>query len=379
MLALKLLLRNWRSGQLHLISIALLVAVTVVSGIAIFVERLEGSLALQTAELLGADAVVVSPTLPDSEWQQQASRRNIEYVNFIRMQSMAYAQDEMSLISLQVVEPGYPLRGGLYVSDSVADTKLRGQLVKTIPNPGEVWASAELFLQLDLALGDNLEIGNANFVVSKVITDSPESFTRYPIVMMNFADLASAGVIIPGSNVNYRWLLASDDKAALSDFKLWLEDKLNPHQAISDAHSRSEWLQRTVTSSTNLLSFSAVIAVLLAGVAISIATRQFVEHHVAQVAVKKSFGASTKQIRQVYFGQLFILAITASICGIGLGHVMQQAIVDYMAQFYQVPLAPASLLPYLYSFIAGISFLLFFRSPSYLALTHYSTYSSFAQ
>ena len=181
--------------------------------------------------------------------------------------------------------------------------------------------------------------------------------------MLNQQDLEKTGVIAPGSQVRYRWLLASDNNESLDTFKSWLEEELNPQQEISDAHSRSDWLKRTVEESSRLLSFSAVISVLLAGVAISIATRQFVERHVSQVAVKKSFGASTSKIKTLYFGQLACLGITASLIGVIFGHFMQAGIAFYLQQFVDFALAPTSYLPYIFSFLSGIFFLLLFALP----------------
>lgn len=366
MLAVKLLIRNWRSGELRLLSIALLIAVTVVSGISIFVERLEASLQLQTAELLGADSVVISPSVAPEQWRKAADERQIQHSEFIRTQTMAYAGEKSALVSLQVVEQGYPLRGKLYLADTLVKQSgktNKGIMTDQVPSRGEIWAAQELFVKLDIQPGQQIEVGNLIFTVNKILTDSPEPFSRYPIVMMNRGDLADTGILVPGSQIRYRWLLASDDTEALESLKQWLTTQLNPHQEISDSHSRSEWLQETVKSSTNLLSFSAVISVLLAGVAIAIATRQFVERHLNQVAVKKSFGATARQIKQLYFGQLLLLGLIASIIGITLGHLMQQAICNYMLQFFDVELAPASLFPYVYSLLSGISFLLLFALP----------------
>lgn len=365
MLAIKLLIRNWRSGELRLLSIALLVAITVVSGVSVFSERLETSLQLQTAELLGADAVVISSTIHPEAWKSEASRRQIKHVDFIRTQTMAYVGDDASLISLQVVSQGYPLRGQIETSNlvSAADNQHQSTSKNAIPKPGEIWAARDLFLQLDIELGQKLEVGNVALQVTKVLTEFPEPFSRYPVVMMHRDDLAATGIVQPGAHVRYRWLLASDDKEVLAEFKKWLQPRLDPQQEISDGHSRSEWLERTIKQSTNLLSFSAVISVLLAGVAISIATRQFVERHIAQVAIKKSFGATSWQIRKLYFGQLLFLGITASLIAVTLGYWMQEAISNYMLQFFDIKLASASLVPLFHSLLAGIGFLLFFALP----------------
>lgn len=373
MLAVKLLLRNWRSGELQLLSISLLIAVTVVSGISIFVERLEASLQLQTAELLGADAVVISPNEPPESWQKAADERHIKHSQFIRTQTMAYSGEDYTLVSLQVVDTGYPLRGKIYLTDNLPKqlgNKSKGVMTNQIPGRGEIWAAPELFVKLDIQPGQHIEIGNLSFKTTKIITDSPEPFTRYPIVMMNRGDLAATGIIVPGSQINYRWLLASDDAKALDEFKKWLQTRLNPQQELSDTHSRSDWLRDTVKSSTNLLSFSAVIAVLLAGVSIAIATRRFVERHLNQVAVKKSFGATARQIKQLYFGQLLLLGLFTSTVGVALGHLMQQGISNYMLQFFNIELAPATILSYVLSLLSGICFLLFFALPALWHLPH---------
>ena len=57
MLALKLLIRNWRSGELKLLGVSLILAVAVLSAIAIFTDRLEATLLVQSNSVIGADTV----------------------------------------------------------------------------------------------------------------------------------------------------------------------------------------------------------------------------------------------------------------------------------------------------------------------------------
>jgi len=369
MLAVKLLLRNWRSGELKLMMVALILAVTVVSGISIFVERLEASMHSQTADLLGADSVLIGPRLKSKAWEVEANKLKILHSNFVRLRSMVYAGDEGSLTSLHFIEQNYPLRGQIRLSDELVElNKLEDKANKQFiaqgaPNAGEVWAAADFFYLLNIKLGAEIEIGKKKFIVSKVLVDSPESFSRFPIVIVNQQDLVATGLIMPGSNINYRWLLASDDKEKLLNFKIWLKPKLNAHQEISDAHSRNGWLRDTLENSSNLLSFAAVISVLLAGAAISISSRQFVERHIVQVALIKSIGASSNKIRKLYFGQLLLLGAVASVIGLVLGHVLQQMIAGYIVNFYQINLGSGSIVTYFNSLLSGLVFLLFFAFP----------------
>ena len=56
--ALRLLWRDWQGGELRLLFIALVMAVTSVTGIAMFTDRLERALLLESANMLAADRIV---------------------------------------------------------------------------------------------------------------------------------------------------------------------------------------------------------------------------------------------------------------------------------------------------------------------------------
>ena len=56
--ALRLLWRDWQGGELRLLFIALVMAVTSVTGIALFTDRLERALLLESANMLAADRIV---------------------------------------------------------------------------------------------------------------------------------------------------------------------------------------------------------------------------------------------------------------------------------------------------------------------------------
>jgi putative ABC transport system permease protein len=55
LLSFKLFWRELKSGQLNMMLLALILAITSVSGISLFTDRLEKALQLQTAEFLGGD------------------------------------------------------------------------------------------------------------------------------------------------------------------------------------------------------------------------------------------------------------------------------------------------------------------------------------
>ncbi|MET0356176.1 MAG: ABC transporter permease, partial [Cellvibrio sp.] len=116
MLALNLLVRNWRSGELKLLSISIVLAVAVLSGISIFTDRLDSTLLGQSNTLLGADIIVESSRPVNKEWAVEGNAKSIKQSNTIEFSSMVFAGEEMQLASIKAVEKNYPLRGQLDIS-----------------------------------------------------------------------------------------------------------------------------------------------------------------------------------------------------------------------------------------------------------------------
>src|SRR4051812_26675517 len=151
MLALNLLIRNWRSGELKLLSVSIVLAVAVLSGISIFTDRLDSTLLGQSNALLGADIIVESSKPVNQEWADQATAEHLKQSKTIEFASMVFAGDEMHLAAVKAVEKNYPLRGQLDISQipfamNPADIKR----AEAAPSQGEVWLDSRLLPQLKI-------------------------------------------------------------------------------------------------------------------------------------------------------------------------------------------------------------------------------------
>ena len=368
MLALRLLWRNWRSGEVKLLAAALMLAVAVVSGIAIFTDRLERTLVQESNMLLGADLIVRGSQPHNPDWSALAAEDGIEQTTAVLFSSMVYAGDHMHLASVKAVTDGYPLRGQLDISTIPFASQAKDiQTAEGVPAPGEVWVDSRLLPLLHIELGDSLAVGEYELVVTQVIIREPDSASPFSFmgarVLMNMADLERTQVVQPGSRVQYQWLFAANNNA-LDSFAEWLEPQLSKHERLVDVESGQRGLGRTLETGRSFLLLAAVIGVLLAGVAIALAARQFSSRHVDQVALMKSFGVSAQRIRQLYFVQLLLLAVVASMAGLLVGELIQRIVAASLQQVYQIALGTASIYPYVISFATGLICLIFFALPS---------------
>lgn len=365
MLAFKLLLRNWRSGELKLLSISLVLAVAVLSGISIFTNRLDTSLRLQSNAILGADSTIESPTALPLTWSEQANAAHIKHSKVTTFESMLYVGDDMMLASVKAVSTGFPLRGEVEVSTMPFTTNAKDiSVANGIPPAGEVWLDSRLFATLHIQVGDSVQVGERQLRVSKVLIREPEQFSFNPRLLMNDADLASTKVIQPGGRVTYRFLVANDDIKVLNNFLDHLKTQLTPGQEIIDPAQMMERMNRVSKNGKQFLLLSTIIAVLLAGVSIAIAARQFSERHTNQVAMMKSLGVSASRIRQLYFLQLFLLSAVASVVGLGFGQLIQEIVAQSLQEVYHFKLSAPTLEPYALSFLSGILCIVFFALPA---------------
>lgn len=367
MFALRLLWRNWRSGEVKLLALALLLAVTVVGAITIFIDRLENTLIQESNAVLGADRIVRSSRLHNPEWETAAIAAGIEHARAVTFSSMIFAGDHMHLAAVRAVGKGYPLRGHFEVSSVPFATRAADiEITREIPAPGEIWVDSRLLPLLAINLHDKLAVGEYELTVTRILVREPDSSNPFNLgarVLMNLADLEKTEVVQEGSNVRYQWLLAGPD-SRVQDFVAWLEPQLSKHDRIVDVESAQQNLGRTLATGRQFLMLAAVIGVLLAGVAIAIAARQFAERHVDQVALMKSLGVSAARIRRLYFLQLALLAVAASLVGIVLGELLQRSVATSLQEIYQITLDEARGRPYWLSFGSGLLCLIFFALPS---------------
>lgn len=368
MLTLRLLWRNLRSGELQILTAALMLSVMLVTGILVFTSRVEQSLLIQSHSFLAADRIIKSGLpIPDQRFEV-AEQFGLAHAMTAEFRSMVFAHDQLHLASVKAVSEHYPLRGVLELSDRPFENDpARIYAATEIPPSGEAWVDSRLIPLLGIRIGDEIELGEASFRVTKVIFREPDRGTQFFLagarVLINATDLEATQVIQPGSRITYKALFAGSEKA-LNAFATEIHGSLSEHEQLQDLDLAQARLSKTLTTAKNFLVLAGIIGVLLSGIAMAIATRHFAFRHTEQVALLKSFGLRASRVRQLYFSQLFLLALIASALGMLAGHGVQASIASTIAETIQTPLAPASGSHYLWGALTGIVALLGFAIPA---------------
>ncbi len=382
MLALKMLLRSWRGGQLGLIFSALVLAVAVVTSVALLAERVERALVKESSSFLAADLVVSSSQATDAEWLQRAEQQSIRTAQIASFASMTFAGDEMHLASIKAVESSYPLRGAVKRSTvPFATDESDIETVESGPKPGELWVDSRLLPLLNIELGDTVDVGDGSFQVSHILIEEPDSgssFSAYGArILMNWSDLPASGVIQPGSRVSYRFLIAAaeDNTDKFDDYVDWLNQQLDVHDRIITPDEAQASIASTMDKGRRFLLLAGSIGVVLAGIALALASHHFANGQLLQVALFKSWGISANRVRKLYIQQIVLLAIGGSLMGLLIGWGFHQLLVSAVREWLPIALPMAGARPWITGFATGILCLIGFTLP---ALWHLPTQSPLA-
>jgi putative ABC transport system permease protein len=323
-LALRLLSREWRSGELGVLLLALVVAVAALSGVGFLVGRISAAVALEASSVLAADIRLGSTRPLGGDYFAEATRRGLKSARSTTLLSVVFNGDASQLSNLVAVTDGYPLRGRLLLG---AEPFAPGTPAQGIPAPGEVWPASKLLAAVGSKVGTTLSIGAATFKVTRVLISRPDQGGTFaelaPSLVMNAADLPATRLIQPGSRVSYAGLFAGE-RDRIDDFKAWLTAHKQGGERLRDITDASPQVRNAVERAGRFLSLASLVSVLLCAIAVAMAARRYVHRHLDTVALLKTLGATRAFTLTVAVLQLLMLALAAALVGAALGFLAQE-------------------------------------------------------
>jgi putative ABC transport system permease protein len=337
-LSARLLMRDWRSGEVLVLLAALVVAVAAMSAVTFFTDRVRAAVSQQASEALAADLRVDSANpLPD-ELRAAAERNGLEVADVVSLRSVVVAGDMTSLADVRGVTAGYPLRGTVEVADRLG--ALPHAAVGT-PSRGELWAEPSLLARLHAAVGDTIEVGNLRLKVTQTLEFRPDEGWRFteiaPTALLSMQDVVASGLIAPGSIARYAGLYAGD-AASLAAFRSEVEPMLRPQDRLQDFRDGRPEVRAAVANAERFLVLAALVSVLLGGVAVAMAARRFVTRRLDAVALMKCLGARHRDVLRLNLLQLFMLVVVAGVVGCVIGYLAQFGLTALLADFIEAQL-----------------------------------------
>jgi len=365
-LSLKIFWRELKSGYLNSSLFSLILAVTIVSGISLFTDRLEKALSLESAEFLGGDLKFESNEIPREEILEKAKELGLVSSQQVLFASVVYSDSELQLSSIKTVDSFYPLIGEIELENDLGKF-----LVTEPPQEGEVWLDVRLKNILDIKYGEKLGIGDKDFIFSNSIIYEPDrsssSFAFAPKAMINSFNLKETNVIQPGSRIRYS-ILFTGEESSLSLMNEYLESIKRTGDEITTLGDDTSSLGRAIDRSGNFFLLAGLIAVILSAFTVGISSQRFSRRHTNYVAILKTLGMNASSLKLFYFLLFLYMAILSLSVGLALGWLIQLNFVDLLSTYFPSKLPSPGLEPIFISTATVIICLIGFVYPHVLRL-----------
>ncbi len=240
------------------------------------------------------------------------------------------------LVQLRGVQVEFPLYGEVklaggapYTHDLLAG---RGALV-----------SANLLAQLNLTLGDAIDLGQQTFTIRGVLEQLPGNgmdFTPLPRVVIDYADIEATGLAGFGSRASHIWLfktLEGQDEALLKE--LGREFKATPNVGWGSFRSQENFMTRLLENWERFLGTVGFAILVLGGVGISSVTRVFVGQKLKTIAILKVLGGENRQVLGAYLAQVLALSLVGSLLGLLVAQMLTFMASRYAEGRFPIPVA----------------------------------------
>ena len=353
------------SGDLLILFLSIVLAVTSISSVGFLGDRLKSSMQMQASSILGADLVLRSASKIDPKYLDLAAANDLDSAEMSTFLSMIITEDDNLLTSIKAVTASYPLRGELKIVNS------QGAKIKHFgsPEPGNIWIERKVLETLELMELDKVSIGNKNFIVEGIIEDYPDrnsSFVGfYPVAIVNINDVDAMGVIQTGSRVVYRNLF-SGTQDNLERFEKLLEE-IPANIRVQNALDVGDNLGEDIANSTTFFNLASLFTIIISVIASMMAVRRYASRNLLHTSLMKVFGASKLFILGHQIMQLTLVAIFASSLGLIFGYGLQHLLLSTLHGIINADLPPPSSRPVILGFITA-AFVIFATASPYIKI-----------
>jgi len=339
--------REFKAGEVRVLAAALALAVAAMTAVGFFTDRIGRAVELRSAEVLAADLVLRSSRPIDPARDALAGELGLRTARTSSFPSVVLSGDASALADIEAVSPAYPLRGRLKTSDALDAASVE---TEEVPAMGEAWADPRLLARLgeDAGVGMEVEVGRQRLTVTRLLDYRPDQgfgFVEFaPTLMINLGDVEATGLIVPGSRVSYRLLLAGD-RDALADFRRVAQADLGVSESLRGLEDAQPQIRSSVERAGRFIGLASLVSALIAAVAVAMAARRFAARRMDSVALMKCVGASRRFVLGSMLTQLGVVGLFSSLVGVAVGYLAQEGLVRLLRGMVGSELPAPTLVP----------------------------------
>ena len=369
MYALRDLSRNYK--KISSIILTLFISLFILSSIFTIEDSLNRELNDNSRALLGGDIEIdYNRNVGNLELINQVKEFATvsQMVEFSTMISTTNKNKNKSLFSrIKTVDENYPLFGAVGYEPAGAFAKLQ-----TTKNT--ILVNENIFKNLGLELNDKIKVQDQLFTVIGIVKSVPDIGGAFV-----FGDFALAGketlellkLNNMGSFLNYEYKVRFNKEDNPKTMANRVEKLFENETKVKlRYHEKSDGpLKRIIDNFSQFLSLVSISAMLIAGIGIANTLLSFINQNNMSIAVKKSLGFFSKDIKIVYYLQLLILLFIITTLAYSLSFSLVPIVDVYLSTGLGLNIeGNFSIINYFKVFLVGLLVLVIFSIPTINAI-----------
>ena len=371
---LKLSLRELKGSfnEFKIVMISIFLGVFIITAVGSLSKNLKHEMNNKSSELLGGD-FELSTTYQEfpikiKEWLEKNGKTSL----IIELRTMLTSNQSVGLkrriVELKAVDQNWPLKG----VPIIVPNKSINKSLKMNDNNNGALIDASLKNQLEIKVGDVLQLGKTKIQINGIIKKEPDrmfSFATFGSrLLISNATLKASGLVIPGSLVKYKIKFIPNNKNI--DLSFLNKFVQGTNISIKNIKNSTNNFNSFIEKTSLFISLVGLITLLISGVGISNGVKGYLIKKIKNIAIFKALGAQNSIVFKIYFFQIIFIflisIIPALIAGISIPFLLKTLISDsFLSTFEPFIFLEPIIISFLFGLIVCILFTIIPISKTY--------------
>ena len=372
---LKLSLRELKGSfnEFKIVMISIFLGVFIITAVGSLSKNLKHEINNKSSELLGGD-FELSTTYQEfpikiKEWLEKNGKTSL----IVELRTMLTSNQSVGLkrriVELKAVDQNWPLKG---VPIIVPNKSINKSLKMNDNNNNGALIDASLKKQLEIKVGDVLQLGKTKIQINGIIKKEPDrmfSFATFGSrLLISNATLKASGLVIPGSLVKYKIKFIPNNKNI--DLSFLNKFVQGTNISIKNIKNSTNNFNSFIDKTSLFISLVGLITLLISGVGISNGVKGYLIKKIKNIAIFKALGAQNSIVFKIYFFQIIFIflisIIPALIAGISIPFLLKTLISDsFLSTFEPFIFWEPIIISFLFGLIVCILFTIIPISKTY--------------
>lgn len=308
-------------GQAILFCLCLLFSLGIFISVDSLRESTENFINQDSKTLVGGDIIIESNRVfsknLSSKLNEIEENYNITISNRLEFTSIAFSKKSNSSLLTQVkaIERAHPLYGSIQLASGE----------KYLLESYGVIVEENLLSQLNLSIGDKLQLGNVEFEIQDVLISEPDSplnlFSLGPKILLPMENINETGLVGSRSRVEYSTTIKIASQEDATEIYNQLKSVAQDREDVDMYYEDGSTLQSFITNFLFFIKLISIFIIFITGVGLTSTLTSYLSSLKQTIGIKKVLGTKNSSLIKFYLQTVLVLGIISFFFALGFAWI----------------------------------------------------------